>query len=83
MGGRGEGGEVDINWISVSSSHIRAVAWTPEDGSRLHCRFVNGQGGYYEGVPRSLFDDMLAAPSKGSFRYHNVQKAGYRWVPDY
>ena len=52
---------------SVSSSAISRIEYK-EASSTLSIWFVSSGGPYdYYGVPRSLYERFLSAPSKGSF----------------
>lgn len=54
--------------ISVASSNLSAVGY---DGSALYVRFINGETYKYPGVPKSLYDGLMSAGSKGHyFRVH-------------
>ncbi|GEK80667.1 KTSC domain-containing protein [Agrococcus baldri] len=50
----------------VESSSIEAVGFEPTR-NELTVRFVGGGTYVYGMVPRSVFDDLLAAESKGRF----------------
>lgn len=67
-----------MQWVTVQSSDLGEVA---HDGSDLLVRFHSGGSGRYLGVPRDVFDELLAAPSKGKF-LHARLKPRFTWVPD-
>ena len=52
--------------IYVDSSNIEAIGYD-EDAQELHVRFLSGGYYIYHAVPRQIFDDLMGAPSKGSF----------------
>lgn len=52
--------------IPVESSVLRAVGYEPRH-RRLRAEFCSGAVYAYEGVPHTIFADLVAAPSKGSF----------------
>ncbi len=52
--------------IPVSSSQIASVAHDP-DNSLLQIKFNSGSTYQYSGVPASLYEEMLKAPSIGTF----------------
>ena len=52
--------------IYVDSTNIEAIGYDG-DAQDLHVRFVGGGTYLYHGVPRSVFDELMNAPSKGSF----------------
>lgn len=49
----------------VVSSVIRSVDHDGESG--LFVTFASGQTYVYDGVPHALYDELLRAPSKGTF----------------
>lgn len=51
-------------WMSVDSSAISEVRW---QDSIMFVRFTNGYEYAYPGVPVSVFEEFLNAPSKGKF----------------
>lgn len=77
---------MEPNWVSVSSSHIEAIGWDAAYGGRLWVRFKpsksgkGGRTGYYTVCPRSMFSDMLNAPSKGQYKDRVLIKGGYDWT---
>lgn len=52
--------------IYVDSSNIEAVGYD-EDTQELHVSFLSGGYYIYSDVPRDIFDQLMYAPSKGSF----------------
>jgi hypothetical protein len=57
----------------VSSSTIEAIGFDT-DTSELHVRFIkSGKTYVYGGVSESIYQDMLAAPSIGTFFAQNVR----------
>jgi hypothetical protein len=71
-----------LNWTSVASSHIEAIAWDEaEDGTgRLWVRFKGGVYGHYSPCPEQMFQDMLSAPSKGQYKDRMLIKGGKLWT---
>ena len=58
--------------IYVDSSNIEAIGY--EDSTReLHVKFLSGGYYIYQEVPRQIFDDLMMAPSKGSFLNREVK----------
>jgi len=60
----------------VQSSNIEAVGYD-ESAEQLHVQFLSGGYYVYHDVPREVFQELMYAPSKGSFlnreiknRYH-------------
>lgn len=69
----------ELNWVAVKSSNIAAVAYeeTPTPPyRRMYVRFKSGAVYSYDGVPRGLYDGMLAAPSKGEYLFAVIRRKG-------
>jgi hypothetical protein len=64
--------------IYVDSSNIEAIGYD-EDSQELHVQFLSGGYYVYYEVPRQIFDDLLMAPSKGSFLNREVKNI-YRYA---
>lgn len=58
--------------IYVDSSNIEAIGYDDE-AQELHVQFLSGETYIYHGVPREIFDDMVNAPSKGSYFNREVK----------
>lgn len=58
--------------IYVDSSNIEAVGYD-EDTQELHVWFLSGGYYIYRDVPRDIFDQLMYAPSKGSFLNREVK----------
>lgn len=65
------------NMIIVDSTNIEAIGYD-EAAEELHVRFLGGGLYIYNGVPQSVFDDFIAAPSKGSFLNREIRGV-YSW----
>jgi hypothetical protein len=65
-----------MNYVSVSSSNIAAIAYD-ENGAILGVRFTNGGEYRYRRVPGSVYQGFLRAGSKGHYFDQFVRKAGY------
>lgn len=61
----------------VDSSNIEAIGYDDE-AMELHVQFLGGALYTYLDVPREVFDDFMAAPSKGSF-LNRVIKSVYEF----
>ena len=61
-----------VEMTYVDSSNIEAVGYD-DAAEELHVRFLTGATYVYHGVPRHIFDDLVAAPSKGSFLNREVK----------
>jgi hypothetical protein len=56
---------VEMNY--VQSSNVECIGYDPES-MELHVRFLNSALTYvYLNVPQQVFDEMMYAPSKGSY----------------
>jgi hypothetical protein len=62
----------------VDSSNVEAVGYESE-AQELHVQFLSGAYYIYHGVPREIYDDLLAAPSIGSF-LNRVVKGVYQFT---
>ena len=63
----------------VQSSSVSSVGYD-RDSSTLEVEFLNGSVYQYFGVPESIFDGLMNAPSKGTFLDQFVKKAGYSYA---
>jgi len=59
----------------VRSSHISHIEHSPHDETMV-VTFRNGSRYRYHGVPASLYERFLQAPSKGGFFHKWVEKRG-------
>lgn len=50
----------------VSSSNVEAIGYDPAS-EELHVQFAESGTYAYEGVPEWVFEELRAAPSKGSY----------------
>jgi len=64
--------------IYVDSSNIEAIGYD-DDSQELHVRFLSGGSYTYHDVPRQIFDELMSAPSKGSFLNREVKNV-YRFT---
>ena len=63
----------DLEWKSVQSSLIDRISYDAETQT-LGIRMHNSSDTYfYADVPESLYDDFLAAPSKGAFYVKKIK----------
>ena len=68
-----------MNWIETpESSNISRFKYD-EDNQALYVEFKNGSTYQYFDVPKTVFEQMEAAPSKGSF-LAQVLKGAYRYA---
>ena len=64
--------------IFVDSSNVEAIGY--DDNTReLHVQFLSGGYYIYHDVPREIFDELMNAPSKGSFLNREVKRV-YQFV---
>jgi hypothetical protein len=62
----------------VDSSNIESVGYDTSN-RELHVRFLGNRTYVYSDVPAELYEELLRAPSKGSFLNRAVKGAyGYR-----
>ena len=66
-----------MEWISVSSSNLNAVAYD-KDLRSLFIRFNDGREYRYFEVPEQEFNNLLNAFSHGKY-FHNYIKKNYRY----
>jgi hypothetical protein len=66
----------NVEMVSVSSSDINAIGYDPES-SELYVDYAKGGMYIYSGVPAVVFEEFLAAPSKGIYCNEQVKKAGF------
>lgn len=64
--------------IPVQSSNLASVGYDPATAT-LEVEFLNGSVYQYFGVPESVYEGLLNAPSKGSYLDQHVKKAGYSY----
>jgi hypothetical protein len=65
-----------VDRLPVSSSHLASAGYDPETAT-LEVEFLNGSIYQVFGVPEEVFHGLMSAPSKGSYYYHHIRKAGY------
>ena len=58
--------------IFVDSSNIEAIGYDG-DTQELHVQFLSGACYIYNDVPAAVFEDLMNAPSKGSFLNREVK----------
>lgn len=61
---------VEMNY--VDSSNIEAIGHD-NDAQELYVRFLSGATYVYHGVPKEVYENLMAAPSKGSFLNREVK----------
>jgi hypothetical protein len=60
-----------MEMVTVESSMISAVGYD-EAGEILEVVFNSGSIYRYSGVPKDVYEGLLAADSKGSFMHNNI-----------
>jgi hypothetical protein len=68
-----------MNLVTVDSSMLDAVGYD-EKTQELEAVFVSGNVYRYEGVPKEVYEQLLASDSKGSFM-HRVIIDCYAYYP--
>lgn len=58
--------------IYVDSSNVETIGYD-DDVQELHIQFVSGGRYIYHNVPRQIFDELMNAPSKGSFLNRQIK----------
>lgn len=66
-----------IEMIPVASSNVGEVGYDA-GAQALHVRYLNDRTYVYTGVPEGIFQELLSAPSKGSF-LNRVVKGAYAY----
>jgi hypothetical protein len=67
-----------IPWRALRSSNVHSAKHDPETNT-LHVKFHDGAIYEYEGVPASVHQGLMNAPSAGSFLHQHIkQYGGYR-----
>lgn len=61
-----------MNRITVDSSNIASIGYDPTTAT-LEVEFHGGSTYQYFRVPVDVYEALMAAPSKGSFHYHNIR----------
>lgn len=64
--------------IYVDSSNVEAIGYE-DSAMELHVQFVGGSLYVYHDVPREVYEDLMVAPSKGSF-LNRVIKGVYQFT---
>lgn len=67
---------VDMNY--VDSSNIEAIGYK-SDEQELYVRFLSGATYVYYGVPEHVYEEIMGAPSKGSY-LNRVIKGVYEYA---
>lgn len=63
----------DVTMVPVTSSNVMSVGY--DDGTHeLHVLFKGNRYYIYTNVPHDKFDEMLKAPSVGSYMNENIKK---------
>lgn len=62
----------------VDSSNVEAIGYDNKT-QQLHVRFLSGTTYVYDKVPADIYEDLMAAPSKGSY-VNRVIKGAYDYT---
>lgn len=57
---------------AIESSNIKAVGYN-DDEQELHVQFNSGKTYSYAEVPQQVYDDFMAAESKGKFFFASIK----------
>ena len=66
---------VEMNY--VDSSNVEAIGYEP-GAQELYVRFLSGDTYVYHGIPEEVYDELMAAPSKGSY-LNRMIKGSYEY----
>ena len=70
----GSNGGIFTDLVPVVSSNLAAAGWGEHNGeSILEVEFLSGSLYMYIHVPKSVYNDLMAAPSKGKFFWKNIR----------
>jgi hypothetical protein len=58
--------------IAVSSSNVESIGYD-ENIESLYVKFINGSIYEYKNVPKMVFEQLLFAPSIGSYMHRNIK----------
>lgn len=61
-----------VKMIQVQSSNIQAVGYD-EDKRNIHIELISGEKYMYKEVPKKVFEDLLTAPSIGSYTHRYLR----------
>ena len=67
-----------VDMIYVDSSNIEAIGYN-SDGQELYIQFLSGVTYVYYGVPQHIYEEIMDAPSKGSY-LNRVIKGVYEYA---
>ena len=67
-----------VEMYYVDSSNVEAIGHD-QIAQELHVRFLSGDTYVYHGVPQEVYDELMAAPSKGSY-LNRVIKPNYGYT---
>lgn len=65
--------------VEVKSKFVNTIMWDHK-ANRMMVKFVDSPIYVYPDVPRSVFNDMLKAPSKGKFFLNIIKKQYPKFV---
>lgn len=67
-----------VDMIYVDSSNIEAIGYN-SDAQELYIQFLSGVTYVYYGVPKHIYEEIMDAPSKGSY-FNRVIKGVYEYA---
>jgi hypothetical protein len=62
----------NVSFYDVVSSNVSGIGYDADE-QRLYVRFNKGDLYYYDGVPYDVYEQMLAAESKGKFVHSDLK----------
>ncbi len=62
-----------MEMIHVESSNLEAVGYDVDE-ARLEIEFKDGNAYEYYDVPQHVYDELMAADSKGQYAHRNIYK---------
>jgi hypothetical protein len=68
----------NVEMTLVTSSTVESVGYDAQN-QELHVNFLKGGLYIYSGVPESVYNELVAAVSPGTYLDQNVKKAGYSY----
>jgi hypothetical protein len=67
--------------MDVDDSDVFTRIGYVEQDKRLYVTFKSGAAGYYTDVPPDMYDELLAAESKGRYWHLNIRPGPFAWHP--
>ena len=68
----------DVVMFTVDSSNVNEIGYDDTE-MNLYVSFKNGSVYWYNGIELSLYEDLMAAPSKGQWVWQVLRRGGYEY----